>query len=66
LDRAFEKVIKKIRPQIISLAECKMLPDNVLHSNIGNSYGDIYELQLRLAKESSLNQLDKANGGVNP
>ena len=43
-----------------------MLPDNVLHSNIGNSYGDIYELQLRLAKESSLNQLDKANGGVNP
>jgi hypothetical protein len=33
-------------------------------SNIGNSYGDIYEQNLEWAKDSSMNHLDK--GGVPP
>jgi len=39
---------------------------NEFPSNIGNYYGDIYEQQLEQAKDSKLNKLDDANGGVPP
>jgi hypothetical protein len=32
-----------IRPQIVSLIEAFGIPDSILCSAIGNSYGDIYE-----------------------
>ena len=49
---ALDLLIKELRPQLIPLAEIQMFPDEVLPSAIGNSYGDIYETQLRWAKES--------------
>ena len=43
IEKALNKVISEVRPYVIPLAVCKMLPDFVLPSAIGNSYGDIYE-----------------------
>ncbi len=36
-------LIAKIRPQFIPLVEAMDIPDSILCSAIGNSYGDIYE-----------------------
>lgn len=40
---AQKKLMVKLRPQMISLIEAWELPDSLLVSAIGNSYGDIYE-----------------------
>lgn len=53
--KAYSNIIAKIRPQLIPLVESYHISDNVLMSCIGNSYGDIYEQQLDLAKNSPLN-----------
>lgn len=45
-------LIKKIRPNMVSLGEGWDMPDEIVPSNIGNKYGDIYETQLEWAKES--------------
>jgi hypothetical protein len=49
-------LLGRIRPQIIPLIESFAIPDSVLVSAIGNSYGDIYETHLKWAQESKLNQ----------
>jgi hypothetical protein len=46
--------------------ESRILPETTYPSDIGNYYGDIYEKQLELAKNSSINQADRRNGGVPP
>jgi hypothetical protein len=43
---------------MLPLAEIKQYPDYLMPSNIGNSYGDIYELQLENAIDSRLNKED--------
>ena len=52
---AMKHLLKEIRPYAISLIEGFGIPDEVLTSAIGNSYGDIYETHLRWAKDSKLN-----------
>jgi len=46
----------ELRPQMIPLIEVIGFPDEMICSAIGNSYGDIYETQLRWAKESKYNK----------
>lgn len=59
---ASDKLIAKVRPQLIPIVEaCQLLE---VASNIGNKYGDCYEMQLEQAKNSKLNKLDKE--GVPP
>ena len=50
--------LKTIRPQILPLIEWYGINDNILNSTIGNSYGDIYEMQLETAVNSELNKRD--------
>jgi acyl-CoA oxidase len=64
MKQAQDKLVAKMRPHLVSMVESIIIHE--LPSNIGNQYGDIYELQLQQAKDSKLNQLDKANGGVPP
>ena len=64
MNEALDIMIRNLRPQLIPLVELKASPDLVLPSNIGNSFGDIYETQLEWAKDSSMNHLDK--DGVPP
>ena len=52
---AIKLLNKRIRPYAIPLIESLEYTDNVLLSAIGNSYGDIYEKHLELAKDSRLN-----------
>ena len=40
---ASKKLMAVLRPQMIPLIESWEIPDEVLISAIGNSYGDIYE-----------------------
>jgi hypothetical protein len=40
---AQKKLMVELRPQMIALVEAFGVPDSVLVSAIGNSYGDIYE-----------------------
>jgi len=58
--KAFDNLIKKLRPQLIPLVESYNLPDFVLTSSIGNSFGDIYEKQLELAMNSPMNRTKDA------
>ena len=55
INDAIKHLLKAIRPYAISLIESYVLPDEILISAIGNSYGDIYETHLRWAKDSRLN-----------
>lgn len=50
--------MRELRPQILNLVESLYLPDHFIPSAIGNEYGDIYELQLELAKTSRQNAHD--------
>ena len=59
---AQDKLIAKMRPHLIPLVEAVVIDE--FPSNIGNFYGDIYELQLEQAKNSRMNKLDK--DGVPP
>jgi len=52
---AIKLVNKEIRPYALSVIESFGLPDHMIQSAIGNSYGDIYETHLKWAKESRLN-----------
>ena len=52
----------KLRPQMIPLVESWALPDSLLVSCIGNSYGDIYETQLEWARNSRLNKTPVPKG----
>ena len=53
--QAIKQLNSRIRPHAISIIESLEIPDNALLSAIGNSYGDIYEKHLELAKGSRLN-----------
>lgn len=53
---AVKHINRELRPSIINIIETVGIPDVVLQSAIGNSYGDIYEQHLEWAKSSSLNQ----------
>ncbi len=46
----------QIRPYALSLIECFRMPDEIVMSAIGNSYGDIYETHLEWAMDSRLNK----------
>jgi hypothetical protein len=56
---ALDVLIKRTRPHLIPLIETVALPDELLPSSIGNSFGDIYEQQLDWAVGSAFNKLDK-------
>lgn len=66
LSEALDVQIKKVRPHLIPLTEARGMYDVQLPSSIGNYYGDIYETQFELAKNSYMNRWDKENGGVPP
>ncbi len=53
--KALDQLIKKMRPHLVPLVESFAVPDEILPSSIGNSYGDIYEQQLDWAMGSKLN-----------
>lgn len=59
---AMDKLVMKVRPQLIPIIEATKLQE--LPSNLGNFYGDIYELQMDQARNSRMNKLDK--DGVPP
>jgi acyl-CoA oxidase len=52
---AQKQLMVKLRPQMIPFVEAWEMPDHLLVSAIGNSYGDIYETQLEWARNSRLN-----------
>ena len=52
---ALKVQVAKVREQAIPLVESFGAVNGRLMSTIGNSYGDIYELQLETAKKSKLN-----------
>lgn len=56
MQQAMEQSIVQLRPQLLSLAETPYFPDHCFPSTIGNSYGDIYEMQLEYAQKSRLNK----------
>ena len=55
ISEANKILLVKLRPQVIPLVELFNIPDTVLPSAVGNSYGDIYETHLEWAKTSRLN-----------
>ena len=58
IQEAFKILLARIRPQVIPLVEAFGIPDSVLVSAVGNSYGDIYETHLEWAKNSRLNKTE--------
>jgi hypothetical protein len=56
LRKSLAEAVAKLRPQLVPLAESFYAPDEWAPSVIGNSFGDIYELQLEMAKSSRLNE----------
>ncbi len=48
-----------MRPHLIPVIESIALPDGLVPSSIGNSYGDIYEQQMEWALNSAINKEDK-------
>ena len=55
MQKALERCVTELRPQMLPLVEAFNFPDSWIPSTIGNSYGDIYELQLETAQKSRLN-----------
>lgn len=62
LNQALDIEIAKMRPHLVNLSESIVI--NEFPTNLGNYYGDIYELQLEQAKNSRMQQIDI--GGVPP
>lgn len=62
MKQALDKLVIKVRPQLIPLIEATKLQE--LPTNLGNKFGDIYELQMEQARNSRMNKLDK--DGVPP
>jgi hypothetical protein len=62
LNTALDKEIANMRPHLVNLAESVIITE--FPSNLGNYYGDIYELQLEQAKNSRMQKIDV--GGVPP
>ena len=56
MNRALEKAVADLRPQMVPLAESLYLPDHWMISVIGNKEGDIYEMQLNEAMKTRLNK----------
>ena len=56
IEEAIKVLLKRIRPQAISIIEAFPLADEILLSAIGNSYGDIYYKHLECAMNSRLNK----------
>jgi len=56
LDDAYAKLLVELRPHMIPYVEYSANMTLGLRSTIGNEYGDIYETQLRVAKNSKLNK----------
>ena len=61
---AYNKLLSDIRPQAVNLVELMRIPDEVLVSSIGNSYGDIYETHFEWSRTSRLN--DEKNDSILP
>lgn len=53
LDESYKQTLVDLRPQMVPLAE--LCPDGSHPTTIGNYYGDIYENQFEVAKNSRLN-----------
>jgi len=62
MKKAMDILVAKVRPQLIPIIEATKLQE--LPTNLGNYYGDIYELQMEQARNSRMNKLDK--DGVPP
>ena len=56
MHQALVNEVADLRPHLIPLIEAFYIPDYKLMSSIGNSYGDIYHTQMKLAKNSRLNK----------
>lgn len=56
MQRALEKSLADLRPQMVPLVESFYAPDSWIPSSIGNKEGDIYEMQLDEAKKTRLNR----------
>jgi len=56
MHQALVSEVASLRPHLIPLIEAFYIPDSRLMSSIGNSYGDIYHTQIKLAKNSRLNK----------
>ena len=61
LQQAMSICIKELRPQMIPLVESIYFPDEMVPSVLGNSYGDIYEYQMEMAKKSRVNKHNADN-----
>jgi len=44
MQQALENCVAEMRPQFVALAETPNIPDHLVPSVIGNSFGDIYEM----------------------
>ena len=55
VEDSMHALLTELRPQMIPLVESFAI-DACDYNTIGNKYGDIYELQLELAKRSKLNK----------
>jgi len=53
---AIKLLLAEIRPQAVNIIESMGIHDMLIHSAIGNSYGDIYEQHLEWAMDSRLNK----------
>ncbi|CDW74570.1 acyl-oxidase family protein [Stylonychia lemnae] len=62
ISQGLKQLLQEIRPHMIPLVESLRIPDSILVSSIGNSYGDIYETQLEWAKGSRLNKSTTIKG----
>jgi len=54
LDDSLQKLLTELRPHMIPLVET-FASDSQDYNVIGNKYGDIYELQLDMAKKAKIN-----------
>ena len=55
-DQALNQLLIDLRPSMIGLVEYSPNFEAAMTSTIGNKYGDIYELQLDIAKKSYVNK----------
>ena len=47
--------LDSIKPETIATVDASKIPDNVLASNIGSYYGNVYEKMLNGNRKSNLN-----------
>eukprot|EP00070_Physeter_catodon_P042371 XP_028349265.1 peroxisomal acyl-coenzyme A oxidase 1-like [Physeter catodon] len=59
---AFKKVLKRIRPNAVAIADAFWIPDQLLNSALGRYDGRVYEALMESTKLEALNRVDVAPG----